>query len=460
MKAENLAGAVNAAGRLERLPLTRYQRCIFLIIATAWLFDSMDLAAMTFVLGSIKTEFGLSTAAAGFVASSSFFGMFVGAALAGVLSDRFGRKPVFQFSMVIWGVGSLLCGLCANASQLVGARVLLGVGMGMELPIALTLVSEFLPTRVRGKYSAILEGFLPVGFVAAGILVYFLMPVTGWRGVFIALAAPSLLLLVIRRAVPESPRWLETVGRDADAECTVSAIEEKVRHRSGMVTLPPIAKIPDALEVGRHSTLEILAELWRAPYARRTLMLWVVWFFTLLGYYGLTSWLGALLQAAGYQATKSVFYTIIISTAGIPGFFFAAWLLEAWGRKKASILMLLGSALTAYIYGQCAALKLPIGAVVAAGLAMQFFFFGMWCVIYAYTPELYPTRARATGAGMASSIGRLGSIIGPYAIGVALPVIGQGGVFAMGAVCFLISAVTIAVLGQETRGISLEEVSR
>ncbi|WP_309929808.1 MFS transporter [Caballeronia sp. LZ032] len=103
---------------------------------------------------------------------------------------------------------------------------------------------------------------------------------------------------------------------------------------------------------------------------------------------------------------------------------------------------------------------MPIGAVVAAGLAMQFFFFGMWCVIYAYTPELYPTRARATGAGMASSIGRLGSIIGPYAIGVALPVTGQGGIFAMGAVCFLISAITIAVLGQETRGISLEEVSR
>lgn len=461
MKSENPLLAVNAAARLERLPMTRYQRGIFFIVATAWLFDSMDLAAMTFVLGSIKAEFGLSASQAGALASSSFLGMFAGAALAGILSDRFGRKPIFQLSMIFWGFGSLLCGLSRNYEELLAYRILLGLGMGMELPIALALVSEIVPTKDRGRYAAILEGFLPIGFVAAGTLIYFILPLVGWRGVFIALAIPAAFLFVIRRYVPESPRWLESAGRNLEAAEVMARIERNVARALGVRELPPIAQASagvTALAL-RQGMLATLAELWSPAYARRTLMLWIVWFFTLLGYYGLTSWLGALLQQAGYETTKSVFYTIVISAAGIPGFFFAAWLLEAWGRKKAAVFMLLGSAITAYIYGQCAARHAPIEQVIAAGLFMQFFFFGMWCVIYAYTPELYPTRARATGAGIASSVGRLGSIIGPFGIGLALPITGQGGIFAIGAMCFVVSAATIAMLGVETKGRSLEDVS-
>jgi len=122
--------------------------------------------------------------------------------------------------------------------------------------------------------------------------------------------------------------------------------------------------------------------------------------------------------------------------------------------------MLFGCAASAYVYGQCAALKLPIAQVIVAGSAMQFFFFGMWCVIYAYTPELYPTRTRATGAGVASSIGRLGSIIGPMGIGILLPFIGQDGIFIGGAICFVVAAMTIWIMGIETKGLSLEQISR
>lgn len=448
----------NVAGRLERLPMTRYQRMIFLIIASAWLFDSMDLAAMTFILGSIKAELGLSTAQAGFLASSSFVGMFIGAGVAGVLSDRFGRKPIFQISMIAWGIGSLLCGLSRDYEELILSRVLLGIGMGMELPIALALVSEIVPSNVRGKYGAILEGFLPIGFVTAGTLIYFILPIVGWRGVFIWLAVPAVFLLVIRRYVPESPRWLESRGRYDDAEKTISTMERKVRSALGR-ELPPVTSIALAEDNSARGMFATLGELWSPAYAKRTFMLWVVWFFTLLGYYGLTSWLGALLQQSGYDVTKSVMYTVVMSSAGIPGFFFAAWLLEAIGRKKSSVLMLLGSAVAAYFYGQFAAMRLPIEQVVMAGLALQFFMFGMWCVIYAYTPELYPTRARATGAGIASSVGRLGSIIGPVGIGMILPITGQSGVFAIGAGCFVISAITIALLGTETKGKLLEQVS-
>lgn len=455
----------DAAARLERLPMTGYQRGIFLIIATAWLFDSMDLAAMTFMLGSIRADLGLTTAQAGLAASASFIGMFFGASIAGLAADRFGRKPVFQVSMIVWGVGSLLCGLSQGYSDLFVYRVILGVGMGMELPVALAMVSEFIPAAKRGKYTAILEGFLPVGYVCAGILIYLMLPLVNWRGIFIILAVPSVFLLVIRRWVPESPRWLEAQGHHDKAGAVLGQIEEKVRGRLAEGVLPPVKTSARALSVtgapaARTRFWDSIAELWHRPYGHRTLMIWIVWFFTMIGYYGLTSWLGALLQESGYDVSKSILYTVLMSAAGIPGFMFAAWFLEAVGRKKAAVTMLCCCAVSAYAYGQCAALRLPVEQVVAAGAVMQFFFFGMWCVVYAYTPELYPTRARATGAGAASSLGRLGSIIGPAGIGFALPVIGQSGVFIAGAVCFVISALAIWIMGIETRGRALEEISR
>jgi putative MFS transporter len=458
---ETFAGVrllANVGARLERLPMTSYQRSLFAIIATAWFFDSMDLGIMTFVLGSIKTEFALSTAQAGLLASSSFLGMLLGAAIAGMLADRFGRKPVFQVSMIFWGVGSLLCGFATDVTWLMVFRILLGFGMGMEFPIGLSMVSEIVPSKSRGKYVAILEGFWPLGFIAAGVLAYFALPLTGWRGIFIALSIPAAFVYIVRRYVPESPRWLEQAGRTKEADSVTTGIEQRVIAANGGKPLPPPAAQAEPVE--RMDKCALFAELWHGVYAKRTIMLWALWFFALLGYYGLTSWLGALLQQAGYEVTKSVMYTVCISLAGIPGFIFSAWLLEAWGRKPTCVLMLTGSALAAFVYGQFAAAHAPVTQLIAAGLCMQFFLFGMWSVLYAYTPELYPTRSRGTGAGFASSVGRLGSLLGPTAVGMVLPITGHGGVFTLGAISFGIAALVVIVMGTETKGLSLEQVSR
>jgi putative MFS transporter len=303
----------------------------------------------------------------------------------------------------------------------------------------------------------VLEGFWPLGFIAAGITAYFLLGVIGWRGIFIALAIPAVFVFIVRRYVPESPRWLEDSGRNDEADRVVTQFETRTLKASGLRELPPVPPAPPKpTRIGRGA---LFAELWQGVYAKRTAMLWSVWLFALLGYYGLTSWLGALLQQAGYEVTKSVLYTVLISLAGIPGFIFSAWLLEAWGRKGTAALMLLGSAGAAYVYGQTAAAQAPVAQLIAAGLVMQFFMFGMWSVLYAYTPELYPTRSRGTGAGFASSVGRIGSLTGPLLVGVLLPVTGQGGVFALGAACFVVAAIAVMTLGVETKGQSLEEVS-
>jgi putative MFS transporter len=454
-QAENIYGKnFSIPQRLERLPLTSFQKKIFYIIATAWFFDSMDLGMLTFVLGSIKTYFHLTTVQAGLLSSSSFLGMFLGAAIAGMVADRFGRKIVFQYSMILWGGASILCALSQNVEQLAVFRILLGFGMGMEFPIGQSLVSEFIPAKNRGRYIALLEGFWPIGFIAAGLLAYFILPIGGWRWVFACEGIPAIFVLIIRRIVPESPRWLDAIGRHEEANNVMLVFEDGVRKASGK-ELPPVQNINDSVVAASSAHKFSFLELWTPGYVKRTIMVWSLWFFALLGYYGITTWLGAFLQQAGYSVTKSVFYTLIISLAGVPGFFTVAYFIEAKGRKITIITVLLGSAVSAFFYGTATTLT----TLIIYGLCMQFFLFGMWSAMYAYTPELYPTRARATGSGFASAIGRLGSLLGPYIVAVILPRTGQSGVFALGAACFVVAALFVGVLGEETKGKVLEEIS-
>ncbi|KVR26948.1 MFS transporter [Burkholderia ubonensis] len=447
----------SAAARLERLPFSGYHKLIFFIIAIAFFFDSVDLGTMTFVLGSIKKEFGLSTAMAGLVASASFFGMVLGAAVAGLLADRFGRRPVFQWSMVLWGAASYLCSTAQSVDALIVYRVLLGIGMGMEFPVAQTLLSEFVPAAKRGRLIALMDGFWPLGFITAGIVSYFVLPQFGWRTVFALLAIPAVFVLIVRRVVPESPRWLEHAGRLGEADAVMRDIEAKVMRSAGVTTLPPPARLAQA--PARRGRGGALREIWSGAYRRRTTMVWLLWFFALLGFYGLTSWLGALLQQAGFEVTKSVFYTVLISLGGVPGFLCAAWLVERWGRKPTCIASLLGGGAMAYAYGQSALYGGSTALLIGTGLAMQFFLFGMWAALYTYTPELYGTGARATGSGFASAVGRVGSLIGPYVVGVVLPVFGQGGVFTLGALSFAAAALAVWTLGIETKGMALETLA-
>ena len=448
----------SAADRLERLPVSGYHRIIFIIIALAFFFDSMDLAMMTFLLGSIKTEFGLSSAEAGLLASSSFFGMVLGASLSGLLADRFGRKPVFQWSIVLWGLASYLCSTAQTVESLTLFRILLGIGMGMEFPIAQSMLSELIPARRRGRYIALMDGFWPLGFVAAGVLSYFLLPLIGWRDIFLVLAVPAVFVLAIRFFIPESPRWLEQAGKQEAADKLLCAIEERVRASLGVAVLPEPVRLPRAITPAG-SFLSALGQIWSPLYRQRTMMIWSLWFFALLGFYGLTSWLSALLQQSGFAVTQSVYYTVLISLGGIPGFLMAAWLVERWGRKPVCIVTLLGGGVMAFLYGQSAVFGGNVGLLVGSGLLMQFFLFGMWAVLYTYTPELYPTSARATGSGFASAIGRVGSLLGPLVTGLVFPITGQGGVFALGALCFAIAAGVVWLFGMETRGKTLEELT-
>jgi putative MFS transporter len=330
--------------------------------------------------------------------------------------------------------------------------------MGMEFPIAQSMLSELIPAKRRGRYIALMDGFWPLGFVAAGVLSYFLLPVIGWRDIFLVLAVPAVFVLAIRFFIPESPRWLEQAGHHDAANKVLLGIEARVRTSLKRSDLPEPIRLP-RIAIHPLTFFSAFRELWSPLYRQRTMMIWSVWFFALLGFYGLTSWLSALLQQSGFAVTQSVYYTVLISLGGIPGFLMAAWLVERWGRKPVCIVTMLGGGIMAFFYGQSAVFGGNVSLLVGSGLLMQFFLFGMWAVLYTYTPELYPTSARATGSGFASAIGRIGSLLGPVVTGLVFPVTGQGGVFALGAMCFAIAAAVVWLFGMETQGKTLEELS-
>jgi putative MFS transporter len=354
--------------------------------------------------------------------------------------------------MILWGVAGILCAISWDITSLFVFRFLLGVGLGAELPVATATLPEFLPKHARGRYVAIMEGLLPVGIIVAGVTTYFVLPLVGWRWVFVAEAVPAAWLFLVRRNIPESPRWLEAVGRREEADRVMADIEAQVAKKYGK-PLPPVL---EQTLIEKETEQSPFFELWSSDYWQRTLMLWIVWPLCLFGYYGLTSWLGALLVGKGFTVIKSITFVVTITLGGIPGFLSATYLIERLGRRPVVIVATAMTAVTAYFYGNAGTLSM----LYIWGFAMMFFTYAMWSAIYAYTPELYPTRMRGTGCGLSSSVGRLGAIAGPYAIGWLVASAGGGAVFALAASMFGIAALSVLVLGPETQGKILEEISQ
>lgn len=445
--------ATSIASRMERLPWCRVQRTLFLVIATAWFFDSIDLGAMTFLLSPISHHFGLTASQTGVLGSASFAGMFVGAIGAGVIADRFGRQRVFKYSIVAWGLASVGLALAWNFESLLTFRFLLGIGMGAEFPVAAAILAEFMPSSKRGRYAALLEGAWPIGFITAGAVSYLLVASTlGWRGFFAMQAVLAVIALVIRRNLPESPRWLAARGHTAEADRTLSAIEDAVRTATGRPLPDPehVSVVPgESTERGGFRALFLPA------HRARTLTVWAVWFCVMTGYYGLTTWIGKLLTDSGLDVAKSIGFVLAMALWGIPGFLSAAYLIERVGRRFCLTGYTVGSGIAAFFYGQSSGTL----ELILAGSFLQFFFFGMFSTIFAYTPELFPTRSRGAGVGSSTALGRLGSVFGPIAVPVLLGFGGPALVFATSAALFAVGALIVLIRLPETKHAVLEQIS-
>jgi putative MFS transporter len=443
---------LNIAARIDRLPNTPIMKKILFLTGIGWMFDAMDQGMVSGVMAAIGKDWMLTTTQLGILGSSGMLGMALGAALSGMAADRFGRRAVIMYTLIIYGVASALSGFSANFPMLLILRFITGFGLGGELPAASTLVSEFSPTRLRGRNVVILESFWAWGWILAALVAYLLIPVYGWRIAFWVGAVPALYAAYLRKSVPESPRYMESAGRLKEADVMVSRMEEQAGIKSAEFTGNEV-EIPSTAE--RVSFLD----LWSKKYIRTTIVLWVIWFGINFGYYGFVLWTPTLLMGKGFALVKSFEFTLIMSLAQLPGYYSAAYLVEKVGRKAVLSLYFAGTAFAAWMFGHAA----NVNEVLVFGCLLYFFSLGAWGCVYAYTPEVYPTSARGSGTGWASAFGRIGAFIAPFVVPVIYQFYGISAgytyVFIMLTAVFAVVSLVVALMGKETMGKSLEEIS-
>ncbi|WP_395802644.1 MFS transporter [Arthrobacter sp. FW306-04-A] len=416
----------------------------------------MDGAVVAFLMPTIKTAFALDNSQLGLVASASPFGFLFGAVIAGYLGDRIGRKKVMMYSLVVYAVASLVAALAGNFEIFLVARIITGLGGGAESAIIAPFLSEFVPSHRRGWFIGALAGFFSFGFVAAALIGRFVVPLPeGWRWAQVITFLPIVMVLWWRRSVPESPRFLINTGEILRAEHIVESFEQKVRAAT-RAELPPVeeSRILE-LEPEKYSMRKALTYLWGPKMWRTTAVTWLIWFVITFSYYGFFSWIPTLLVAKGLTVTKSFDFSLFIYLAQIPGYFSAAWLSERLDRKHTIAIYMVGSAVSAFWLSQMA----DPAMITMAGVFLSFFLNGTYAGVYAYTPEVFPTWLRATGVGLSSSFGRVGSITAPLIIGVFAAQWGFAGVFGMTTAVLAAGVICTLLFAVRTAGRSLEEIT-
>ncbi|MGR7025909.1 MFS transporter [Geodermatophilus sp. URMC 62] len=431
------------AQRLDRLPFTREHGRLVVASGLGWALDAMDVGLISFVMAALAVQWSLTPTELSWIGSIGFVGMALGATLGGLLADRVGRRSVFALTLLVFGVATGAAALAWSVAALLVFRFLIGLGLGAELPVASTLVSEYAPARLRGRVVVALEAFWAVGWLLAALIGYLVVPRSdaGWRWALALGAVPALYAVVVRRGLPESVRFLELRGRHDEAETAVRRFE----------TAAGVVPEPAATHAGLPAPMPRASGLWAPGTRGRTAALWTVWFGINFAYYGAFIWLPTLLVASGFSLVRSFGFTLLITLAQLPGYAAAAVLVERWGRRPTLVVFLLGSALGAALFAQAAGDT----AVLVTGMVLSFFNLGAWGAVYAVTPEVYPTALRGTGAGAAAGFGRIASIAAPLCVPPLLDAGGTGLVFGVFAAAFVLAAAGSWAL-PERRGEALD----
>ena len=337
------------------------ERRLIILSGIGWLFDAMDVLLLSYLLVAAAPELNMGVAERTAVILANNLGMLIGATLFGRLSDALGRRKVFITTLLLYSLATGATAFVRSHSELAVVRFVAGLGLGGELPVVASYVSELSPPGRRGRNVVLLESFWSLGALAAAAVAYYLFPALGWRTAVLILSATALYTAAIRSVLPE--------------------------HKPQ-----------------RRTTLHI------SEYARRLVPLWYTWFVLAFGYYGIFLWLPTILvRERGFTALGSYEFMLVTTIAQLPGYFAAAFLVERIGRRPTASLFFAASALSALAFAHS---QEPAQLYLAA-LALNFFNLGAWGVVYAYTPELFPDHVRGIATGSAGSVARLGMILGP-----------------------------------------------
>src|SRR4051812_6093806 len=415
-------------------------------------FDLFDIF-LAGVLGTVLTErFALSRAALPVVLGSGFFGMFIGALAMGRFADRLGRRRAFLVNLAIYSGFTLLGAFATSAAMLVATRFVAGIGIGAEPPLVDAYLSEFLPARERGRYTAAAYTLGFVGVPAVCLLARVLVPlqplgIDGWRWLFVAGSLGGALVWRLRAALPESPRWLEANGRRAEAEAITMRLEAEAARIGPLAA----AAADEPPAVGSSAFATLLSPLYRG----RAAAMCVFHLFQTVGYYGFGTLVPLVLASKGFSIVTSLTYTSIVFIGYPLGSALSLPIVERVDRRW----LIVGSAILMALFGLALGAAASPGAIIALGFAYTIVSNVFSNAFHIFQAEIFPTFVRATAAGTSYGLSRLSSAAMPF---VLLPVLdrwGAAAMFAAVAAAMLVVVFDIALFAPRTTGVALERVA-
>ena len=433
--------------RLDRLPITRLHRKVFGLVAIGMFFEGFDIYIAASVLGSVYKS-GFSTLAQnGLFISVTFIGMTLGALLTGLWGDKFGRRFTYQVNLTLFGVASLASAFAPNMESLIALRFVMGLGLGAENVVGYSIMTEFFPAKVRGRWSGMICTLVTAGLPVSALLAWLLVPAFGWRVMFVLGGIGALIAWFLRRSLPESPRWLALVGREAEADALVADFEREASLQGALTPSDPVSKPVMPLATG---------SLFREPFLSRLIVGCVSLMVVNTLIYGFITWLPTFFVGQGESIARSTGFALLMAVGGPIGSTMGAISADTFGRKPTII----GAAASAILL--CAAFSLSDSSFLTAaiGFLLTIPIYVLVAALFAvYVPELFPTEFRLRGVGICNAAGRSASIVVPLFVGPVFAHYGVSGVLSIMGVALLIMIGVVASLGVEPGRKGIEEVS-
>jgi MFS transporter, putative metabolite:H+ symporter len=430
--------AINVGGRLDRLPLTRLHRKVFYLVGVGMFFEGFDIYIAASVLGATyKTGFS-TLAENGLFISITFVGMTLGALLTGFLGDRYGRRFTYQLNLLIFGAAALASVFAPDMRTLIALRFLMGLGLGAEVVVGYSIMAEFFPARIRGRWSGMISTIVTAGLPVSALLAWLLVPTFGWRVMFLLGALGATVAWYLRRGLPESPRWLVVMGREVEANAIVSSFEQEAGF--DFASRPPAT--PET--VVAHPTVD----LFRRPLLPSLIVGCVSLMVANTLIYGFVIWLPTFFIGQGNSIARSNGFALLMALGGPIGSALGAFAADYLGRKRTIVVVSCLAVIlsVAFVFSGTS----PVVPVIGFFLTIPIYI--LVAVLFAvYVPELFPTALRLRGVGICNAFGRSASIIVPLLIGPLFTNFGIPGVLAMMSSALLAMCVVVVALGTETR---------
>ncbi len=447
------AKSAELVARLETLPFSKWHRNFFILGFLGVMFDAADFALFGAALPPIAHEFGLGPAQSGLLATVGLIGAFVGALFWGTLSDYIGRRTSFSATI---GIFALFTGLVAaswNVASLAVFRFLSNFGLGGEVPVTATLGAEFSPGRIRGAMAGNLLTAFPVGLIVAAALSLTILPTFGWRALFAVGIIPAVLLFFVRRYMPESVRYLLSRGHVVEAEQTIAQIERaalgRERTASELQSMPQLHP-----EVAVKTGVTVL-ELFTEARAMRTVLIWIVSFGFFWSSNGILFMLPTILTQQGIPLTQAIAYQLVQAIGGALGYTACSFLIDRYGRRPVLFLYFFIGAFFHLWFAMSTGLTTFVAAFLVGWVNP-----GVYGSTGVYVGELHPTHIRATAVGWFFGIGRIGSFLVPTVVGLMIAYGWGKYTLYMFAFSFLVASVALILIGIETKGRVLEEITK